>query len=213
MPLNEKKYRIEPIVDLLSGEAIGQELLAGNAACPKWNESEWRDWYQFLAREIPVLLSNLSGFIFLNLHGHQFLDEQISDSMESLHPFSDRIVLEWTECQHKEEKLSAITDKVHHFKNIGFLIAIDDIGSGGGVDGLGRAMAVNASFCKIDGPYFQTIRNKGPEYFRGLCHHLSYHGARVIVEWIETEADYRLALSAGAKYGQGWFWNDLRQKK
>ncbi|MEY2341446.1 EAL domain-containing protein [Acidithiobacillus sp. IBUN Pt1247-S3] len=201
------RYRLEPIVDLLTGDVVGQELLAGEAHCPEWDEAEWRDWYVFLAQEIPLLLPDLQGLLFLNLDGHQLLDQLIREYVESLQDFSSRIVLEWTEHQFHNEDFVDVLIILNDFKSLGFHVAIDDIGAGSGVDGLGRAGAVKAGFCKIDGPYFQAIRDKGPEYLRGLCQHLSHDGARVVVEWVETEADYRLALAAGANLGQGWYWS------
>ena len=205
--MRNMKYRLEPIVDLLTGDVVGQELLAGEKACPTWSEAEWRDWYAFLAEEIPLLLPDLHGLLFLNLDGHQLLDSHISGHVRSLRGHSRRIVVEWTEHRFHDEKLVDVMAKLNFLKGLGFRIAIDDIGAGSGVDGLGRAGAVKASFCKIDGPYFQTIRDKGPESLRGLCQHLSHNGARVVVEWVETEEDYRLALAAGAHLGQGYFWS------
>ena len=201
------KYRLEPIVDLLTGDVVGQELLAGEKFCPSWSEVEWRDWYAFLAEEIPLLLPDLHGLLFVNLDGYQLLDSHISGHIRSLRSHARRIVIEWTEQRFHDEKLVDVLAKLNFLKGLGFRIAIDDIGAGVGVDGLGRAGAVKASFCKIDGPYFQTIRDKGPESLRGLCQHLSHNGARVVVEWVETEEDYRLALAAGAHLGQGYFWS------
>jgi EAL domain-containing protein (putative c-di-GMP-specific phosphodiesterase class I) len=222
------KYRLEPIVDLLTGDVVGQELLAGEKACPTWSEAEWRKWYAFLAEEIPLLLPDLhpcrgqpgdalsaalapealsgKGLLFLNLDGHQLLDGHISGSIRSLRDYASRIVIEWTEQRFHDEQLVDVLAKLNFLKGLGFHLAIDDIGAGTGVDGLGRAGAVKAHFCKIDGPYFQAVRNKGPEHLRDLCRHLSHGGARVVVEWVETEADYRLALAAGAHLGQGYFW-------
>lgn len=210
-------YRLEPIVDLLTGEVVGQELLAGEKFCPAWSESQWRDWYVFLEREIPQLLLDssdgrscrvqpLQGLLFVNLDGHQLLDTCIASSVRSLRGHADRIVVEWTEQRFHDTQLVDVLAKLNFLKGMGFRIAIDDIGAGVGVDGLGRAGAVKSSYCKIDGKYFQAIRDRGPEYLRGLCQHLSHDGARVIVEWVETEADYRLALAAGAHLGQGHLW-------
>lgn len=201
------RYRLEPIVDLLTGDVVGQELLAGETHCPSWSEAEWRDWYVFLAGEIPLLLPDLQGLLFLNLDGHQLLDQHIAGSIRSLRDHASRIAIEWTEQRFHDDKLVDVLAKINFLKGIGFRLAIDDIGAGTGVDGLGRAGSVKAHFCKIDGPYFQTIRDRGPEYLRGLCQHLSHGGARVVVEWVETEADYRLALAAGAHLGQGYFWS------
>ena len=202
------KYRLEPIVDLLTGDVVGQELLAGETHCPDWSEAEWREWYAFLAEEIPLLMPDLHGLLFLNLDGRQLLDWHVSGSVRSLRDHARRIVIEWTEQHFHDEKLVDVQAKLNFLKGIGFRIAIDDIGARAGADGLGRTGAVKASFCKIDGPYFQAIRDKGPDYLRGLCQHLSHGGARVVVEWVETEEDCRLALAAGAHLGQGWFWTN-----
>ncbi len=213
-----KPYRLEPIVDLLTGDVVGQELLAGEKYCPSWSEAEWRDWYAFLAEEIPLLLTNLHSFqgqplaecqpglLFLNLDGHQLLDQEIIGNVHTLKDHAERIVIEWTEQRFRDETMPDVMVALNDLKGMGFRVAIDDIGAGHGVDGLGRAGVVKAHFCKIDGPYFQGSREKGPEYLRDLCRHLSFDGTRVVVEWIETEADYRLALAAGAHLGQGFFW-------
>jgi len=193
-------------VDLITGDIVGRELLAGEASCPDWSEAEWREWYAFLASEIPLLMPELQGLLFVNLDGHRLLDWHTNGSIRALRDFARRIVIEWTEQRFHDDKLVDVMAKFNFLKGLGFRIAIDDIGADVGVDGLGRAGAVKATFCKIDGPYFQAIREKGPDYLRGLCQHLSHGGARVIVEWVETEEDCRLALAAGAHLGQGWYW-------
>jgi EAL domain-containing protein (putative c-di-GMP-specific phosphodiesterase class I) len=200
-------YRLDPIVDLLTGDVIGQELLAGEKSCPIWSDEEWRGWYDFLAREIPQRLPEWNGLLFLNIDGQQLLDMPIYRSIRSLRGLANRIVIEWTEHQFHDDILVDVLAKLSLLKGLGFQLAIDDIGASVGVDGLGRAGAIKSSFCKIDGSYFQEIRHHGPEYLRGLCQHLSYHGARVVVEWVETEADYRLALATGAHLGQGHYWS------
>lgn len=200
-------YRLEAIVDLHSNKAVGHELLAGARSCPNWQKQEWQDWYAFLAQEIPQLLPSLPGPLFLNLDGYQALYPHIRHSIHLLSDCADRIVLEWTERRFHEKTLTDVLAEFRFLSEKGFRIAIDDIGAVDGIDGIGRAGAIQASYCKIDGPYFQKARGKAPEYLRGLCQHLSQDGALVVVEWVETEADYRLALASGAHLGQGWYWN------
>lgn len=199
-------YRLEPIVDLLSGTIIGHELLAGKDKCPVWGITEWRNWYVFLENEVPLLLSRIESFLFVNMDGDQLLDAEMMGSICSFRDYAHRVVIEWTEQRFHDEGLIDVMAKLNFLKGLGFQVAIDDIGAGAGVDGLGRAGAVKAHFCKIDGPYFQAVRDRGPEYLRDLCRHLSHNDAKVIVEWVETEADYRLALAAGAHLGQGYLW-------
>lgn len=199
-------YRLEAIVDLHSNKAVGHELLAGARSCPDWREPEWRDWYAFLAQEIPQLLPALPGPLFLNLDGHQALDPHIRHCIHSLSDYADRLVIEWTERRYHEKSLTDVLAEFGLLSEKGFRIAIDDVGAVDGVDGIGRAGALRSSSCKIDGPYFQKAREKGPRFLQGLCQHLSQDGALVVVEWVETEDDYRLALASGAHLGQGWFW-------
>jgi len=35
------KYRLEPIVDLITGDVVGRKLLAGKTHCPVWSEVKW----------------------------------------------------------------------------------------------------------------------------------------------------------------------------
>ncbi len=194
------KYRLEPIVELLTGRTIGHELLAGEQACPSWDKEQWHAWYAFLADEVPPLLSSLPGALFVNFTGEQILDKGISRIVRGWEDHAERMVLEWTEHQFHDEQLVDILAKLNFLKGMGFRVAIDDVGAG--VDGLGRAASVKSSFCKIDGHYFHVSRGKGAD-LRGLCQHLAHDGTRVVVEWVETEADYRLVLASGAQLGQG----------
>lgn len=211
MPNAEFAYRLEPIVDLHTEKPVAHELLAGEAQCPEWGEVLWRRWHTFLISEIPRLLDSMEGLLFINLDGQQILDEHIHDTVQAISCFSPRIVLEWTEQRFMDAHFNRIVARLETYREMGFRVAIDDIGSIGGIDGLGRAGAIHADFCKIDRKYFQEVRSKGPEYLQGLCQHLARNGAMVIVEWVETKTDHRLALASGSHLGQGRLWKHARQ--
>lgn len=208
--MKQKAYRLEPIINLATGRTIGHELLAGATACPTWTDQEWRRWYDFLSQEIPELSSRMDGLIFVNLSGRQLLDSHISRSIRALREIAPRIVIEWVEQHFHEEQFIDVLVKLNFLKGLGFVVAIDDIGASVGVDGLGRAGAIKAGFCKIDGSYFQNLRGQGPDALRGLFQHLSHGGSRIIVEWIETEEDKHVATAAGAHFGQGFLWGKNR---
>lgn len=199
-------YRLEPIVDLINDQIIGCELLAGADACPEWDMDQWRQWYAFLEYEIPVILSRIDSLLFFNLDGKQLTDDKILRSVAALGEHSDRIVIEWTEQHIHDVVLTDVIKNIGLLADLGFLLAIDDIGADSGLDGLGRLGSVGANFCKIDGRYFQNVRDRGAEYLRDLTRHLAHSGAKVIVEWVETDTDRRLALSSGAHMGQGYLW-------
>ncbi len=198
------KYRLEPVVELLNGKVIGHELLAGEKSCPSWDKEQWDAWYSFLAGEVPLLFSSLPGALFVNFSGEQILDKGISRIVRGWKDHSERMVLEWTEHHFRDDQLVDIMTKLNFLKGLGFRVAIDDIGAG--VDGLGRAASVKSSFCKIDGHYFHVIRDNEAD-LRGLCQHLALDGTRVVVEWVETDADYQMALASGAELGQGRYFS------
>ncbi|MBU2749713.1 EAL domain-containing protein [Acidithiobacillus thiooxidans] len=221
LPAARHGYRLEPLVELSTGNVIGYELLAGKKACPDYDSAGWRAFYQFLEREVPAILNRVDGKLFINLDGAQMLDPQICGSILFLKPFADRLVLEWTEQSFHDDLLIDILTKIIAFKADGFSIAVDDIGAG--VDGMGRAHSCRPHFGKIDGQMLRRDRDipeGGPLarrnplarcqpnhlFIRGMVDSLRSHGAKVIVEWIETEMDRNIAIAAGAEYGQGYLW-------
>ena len=88
-------FRLEPIVDLVSDETLGFELLAGADRCPDWTDDGWRTWYARMAdlfrAHIPA-----SVRIFVNVDAHQALDPVIIEGLLAI-PGRDRLVVEWTE--------------------------------------------------------------------------------------------------------------------
>jgi EAL domain-containing protein (putative c-di-GMP-specific phosphodiesterase class I) len=215
LPAARHGYRLEPLVELSTGNVIGYELLAGAKTCPDYDSDGWRAFYQFLEREVPAILNRVDGKLFINLDGAQMLDPQICGSLLFLKPFADRLVLEWTEQSFHDDLLIGVLTKITAFKADGFSIAVDDIGAG--VDGMGRAHSCRPHFGKIDGQMLVRARDV-PEgepvpgcqprhlFIRGMVDSLRSQGAKVIVEWIETEMDRNIAIASGAEYGQGYLW-------
>jgi EAL domain-containing protein (putative c-di-GMP-specific phosphodiesterase class I) len=201
-------YRLEPLVELVSGQVIGHELLAGESACPSYDMSTWRQFYRFLENESSDVLRKNEGLLFINLDGMQMLDPEIGQSILHLKPFAERLVLEWTEQHFHSDHFISVLTKIAFFKSNGFQIAVDDIGAG--IDGMGRAHSCRPHFGKIDGQILERARksedNQKHLFIRGMVDSLRSHGARVIVEWIESQQDRDIALAAGADYGQGYLW-------
>lgn len=201
-------FRLEPLVELVSGRVVGHELLAGESNCPTYDMSSWRRFYHFLENEIPDILQQNKGLLFVNLDGMQMLDPEIDTSVMNLKSHAERLVLEWTEQHFHSDHFIAVLAKIAFFKSQGFQIAVDDIGAG--IDGMGRAHSCRPHFGKIDGQILARARKSNDEqrhlYIRGMVDSLRSHGARVIVEWIESPQDRDIALAAGADLGQGYLW-------
>lgn len=206
-------YRMEPLVKLSDHSVIGHELLAGEKSCPDLDRDGWCQFYQFLVDEIPLILNRYPGLLFVNVSGEQLIDPIIFQSLREYPADSGRIVLEWTEQSFHDYEMPSILVAIAQAKKMGFQIAVDDIGAG--VDGMGRAIACNPHFGKIDGHILMHAREaeQNPHLFmRGMTDSLRAHGVTVIAEFIENEADWHVAVAAGVDIGQGYLWTKAQKK-
>lgn len=201
-------FRLEPLVSLSDETILGHELLAGAESCPGYDLAGWRGFYQFLVKALPQILQDVEGLLFINVDGDQLLDTEIQACLEAFPASTGRIVLEWTEHSFHAENMVSILTALAKAKKQGFLIAVDDIGSG--VDGMGRAIACTPVFGKIDGAMLHHARKSDPEtghnYIKGMVDSLRSHGIKVLIEWVETEKDLEIAQRTGAHFGQGYYW-------
>lgn len=211
-------YRLEPIVQIhpksCSSEypPFGFEVLAGKTCCPSFSTGDWLSFYNSVINDIVHMtkLFNTSYF-FLNFSGHQLLDSEILSMIYRLHPIAQetgKIVLEWTEHTLNDALWGDLLDTINKLKNDGFLLAIDDIGSG--MDGMGRVLACTPHFGKIDGSILRMERSMDSKnqgmYMRGIVDSLRAHNIQTIVEHIESDSDIHIGVRSGAEYGQGYRW-------
>lgn len=200
-------YRLEPLMTLpVDGEIMGYEILAGEHVCPNFDTRGWRMFYAYMVTEIPKIMDQYAGLIFINLNGDQMLDAGILESF-ALYP-PDRLVIEWTEHSFQSDATLEILTQIARFKKAGFKIAVDDVGSG--VDGMGRAIACKPHYAKIDGALLHHARKSDAEtghlYIAGMVQSLQSSGAQVLLEMVETLGDLQVALKTGADFGQGYLW-------
>lgn len=215
-------YRLEPLVEMSGSNkprfsVMGYELLAGESSCPDYTLEEWRLFYKFLEKEVPKILDEKIEKIFINLDGSQMMDEVIFNSILSLSPLAKktkRLVIEWTEQSFHDDVIVSVLSKIAKLKKAGFLIAVDDIGSG--VDGMGRAHSCRPHFGKIDGQILmrerQADRDKQGLYIRGLVDSLRSQNTLVIVEFVENEIDREIVVRSGADFGQGFLWTKAEKQ-
>nr|WP_305910411.1 EAL domain-containing protein [Methylomarinum sp. Ch1-1]MDP4523162.1 EAL domain-containing protein [Methylomarinum sp. Ch1-1] len=207
---------LEPIVDMRTGKQIGAELLCRARRFPS-SAKEWRDWYDKVPGYIEVFLKqNDLEWISINYDTKHLLDSEVIESSAKMKGMP--IVIEWTE--HRDTYLRThylkheILEAVRNLEQLrdlhGFQIAFDDMGSGD--DGLRRFSMLAPDFVKIDGGIFHRAR-KDKRIRDVLMRHVQmYIGlSQVVIEWVENEEDLKLAMSLGAKLGQGYLW-DLTQK-
>lgn len=115
------------------------------------------------------------------------------------------VVLEITERTAIEdfESFGRELDRLHRQ---GYLIAIDDVGTG--YSSLQTISEVAADFLKIDMSLIKNIHQSliKQDLVRSLLQVAARTRARVIAEGIETAEEYRALRACGVRYGQGfWF--------
>lgn len=85
-------------------------------------------------------------------------------------------------------------------------IAVDDIGSDFGFDGIGRVLRVLPRYAKIDmGVLWRSRKPDGMDILRHINALLLGLGCQVIAEGIETQDDLLRCLAGGIEMGQGFF--------
>ena len=143
------------------------------------------------------------GLAFVNLHPLELNDDALLDPAAPLSPFAPDVLLEVTERAHLDN-VRNVTDRVARLRELGFRIALDDLG--GGYAGLTSFAALVPDFVKIDGELVKGI-DKHPLRARlvasiaGVCKDL---GIPVVAEGIETASEKEEAVRAGCELLQGF---------
>lgn len=116
----------------------------------------------------------------------------------------DQVVFEVTESEGVDDLVS-LTDVLHHYREAGFGVALDDLGSGYG--SLNRLHALNPDFVKIDmalvrdvdrQPHKAALAAKLLEAARSM-------GICSVAEGVETERELHWLREHGADLVQGFF--------
>lgn len=194
-------FRLQPIVDLRNGNAIGHELLAGHTCCPDWDDANWLTWYA----KVPAIIdlhASPDTLVFFNVDAHQALHPLVFSGMLSIRQ-RDRCVIEWTEhCTRCADRIPDVCAAFVALRESGFALAVDDVGDG--FDGIGRTMRVLPKFAKLGTELTWRGRELGPDFLRQVRVLFESLGAQVIAEGIESHGDAEMVRKAGIHYGQGF---------
>ncbi len=142
--------------------------------------------------------------LFINLHPAELADpEGLEDRLEPLKHCSTRVVIEVTE-RSKIIDGSAWETSTTRLGELGFAIAVDDLGAG--YSSLSVLAELKPKFMKID---MSIIRNVGEDRHKQklvalLCRFAQATGAETIAEGIETEEEAATVCAAGATMLQGY---------
>jgi len=207
----------QPVLDLRSTKVIGYEALSRG---PSGSDMESPELIFELAREFEMVweleslcLKNVEpllndvcsrGFLFLNLESHflQMLNERGTEILAPLLPCA-QIVIEVTE-RSAIRDYSAFRNTLLNLKNMGFMIAIDDCGSGYAT--LEAVAELKPDYLKVGHSLFQNvatdpIRRRLVELVARCADSI---GAIAIAEAIETQEQLQVCLDLGIEKGQGY---------
>lgn len=143
------------------------------------------------------------GVVFVNLHLLDLYDKQLSSAFAPLTKVSSRIVLEITERTSLEGQAD-VRYRVQELRELGFKIAIDDLG--GGHARMGTFSPLDFDFVKLDMSLVRdmdkhTMKQRLVRSIIELCRE---HSTKVIGEGVETEAEAKVLLDLGCDLLQGY---------
>jgi EAL domain-containing protein (putative c-di-GMP-specific phosphodiesterase class I) len=143
------------------------------------------------------------GVVFINLHLLDLFDKQLTSPFAPLSKVAARVVLEITERTSLEGQ-DDLRYRVAELRELGFRIAIDDLG--GGHARMGTFTPLDTDFVKLDMSLVRDVE-KHPMKQRlvksvtDLCR---AQGMKVIGEGVETEAEARVLVDLGCDLLQGY---------
>jgi EAL domain-containing protein (putative c-di-GMP-specific phosphodiesterase class I) len=158
-----------------------------------------------IRRKVADLLREASGshVTFVNLHPNDLEDPELLSDTGPLVPFAERVVLEITE-RAALERVGRLQERVATLRQLGFRVAIDDLGAG--YAGLSSLAAIEPDVVKADislvrGIEDSPIKQKLLRAITQLCEDL---GIQLVVEGIETPGERDCVCGLGADVLQGY---------
>jgi EAL domain-containing protein (putative c-di-GMP-specific phosphodiesterase class I) len=142
--------------------------------------------------------------LFVNLHPHDLLDDSLYLPGVALAAISKRVVLEITERASLSE-IPNLKDRLARLREIGFRIAIDDLGAG--YAGLAGFAQLEPEVVKIDMAlvrdiHLQPIKQTLVRSIVSICRDL---GITVLAEGVENAAEREAVVATGCDLIQGYF--------
>jgi EAL domain-containing protein (putative c-di-GMP-specific phosphodiesterase class I)/signal transduction histidine kinase len=141
--------------------------------------------------------------LFVNLHPDDLLDIDLVAPDAALTQIAPRVILEVTE---RESLVSsnALTDRLARLRDLGFRLAVDDIGAG--YSGLTSFADLTPEIVKIDmslvrAVHTSTLKQHTIRALCSLCHEV---GTQVVAEGVETVDERECLISLGCDLLQGY---------
>jgi EAL domain-containing protein (putative c-di-GMP-specific phosphodiesterase class I) len=141
--------------------------------------------------------------IFINLHPHDLVDEELGAKEGALTPYASRIVLEVTERAALDD-VHGLTDAVARLRSLGYRLALDDLGAG--YAGLSSFALLEPEIVKVDmslvrGIHASQLKQKLFRSFASLCGELK---VEIVAEGVEVAEERDCLTSLGGDLYQGY---------
>ncbi len=210
----------QPIINLSNEEVVGFEALIRSEEIPNpevlfQKASEEGTLYDLDMLSIQLAcetfqkecleLSIHNSVLFINifpstLNHPQFFDEFI-EIFESAGMGFDQVVVEINE---KEKiNLFQLNDRIQQLRQVGFRIALDDLGKG---NSLINSLEIETHIAKIDRYYALNLTDSTKKrIFIQTIMESFPNDIFVVLEGIETEEDLIVAKELGVHYAQGYY--------
>lgn len=150
-----------------------------------------------------------SAKLFLNvdpniIHDPGFKSGVTHEKLEKNNLDCSDIVFEATE-RSAIKDLDTFKASLAHYKEQGFQVAIDDVGSG--YSGINRIFEINPQFIKIDMEIIRDVENDELKrsFVAALSQFAKDSGIALIAEGIETSAQLETVISLKIDYAQGFY--------
>jgi len=143
------------------------------------------------------------GLIFINLHLLDLFDKQLTSAFAPLSKVASRVVLEITERTSLEGQID-LRYRVAELRELGFRIAIDDLG--GGHARMGTFTPLDTDFVKLDMSLVRDVDKHAMKQrlIRSVTELCRQQGTMVIGEGVETEAEAKVLVDLGCDLLQGY---------
>ena len=213
--LSSLRVVYQPLVRARDGVLVGHEALVrtGAAALPNpgalLDAAERLGALPSLGRAIRAAVVATMGddaglATFVNLHPHDLDDELLYDPGSPLSARAGSVVLEITE-RASLEGLRDVRGRVQRLRELGFRIAIDDLGAG--YAGLSSFSALSPDVVKLDmalvrGVHADPVKRKLVGSMAGVCKDL---GIVVVAEGVEVAEERDVLTDLGCDLLQGYF--------
>lgn len=211
----------QPVVNLRNGVIKGYEgLIRGPSDSPLHSpqslfksaaQYQLEAKLEYLCRRVVLekfAELELEGQLFLNvspeclIHGSARHGETLQ-YMKEIGISPTQVIIELTEGQPTFD-YDVLREASRHYRNMGFQIAMDDLGEG--FSGLRLWSELRPEFVKIDKHFIQGI-NHDPvklQFVRSIHEIAAKSGCEVIAEGIETQAEFLVIRDLNIAFGQGY---------